>query len=154
LTLDVDEQDEARIAERQKLVDEQVAAYEKEMNSYGLSFERSREIITRGLDLFPLPYDDPTTNETLLRIRADPELMRKELEGGLDPEGCKEWVEAVDWIEQVCVCVCACVCVRVVVCTRSNTCLIHTHTHTHTRTRTHTHISGWMSAWTRRARQR
>ena len=47
MTLDVDEQDEARIAERQKLVDEHVAAYEKEMNSYGLSFERSREIITR-----------------------------------------------------------------------------------------------------------
>mgnify|MGYP006892569546 CR=1 FL=1 len=33
--------------ERQKLVDEHVAAYEKEMNAYGLSFERSREIITK-----------------------------------------------------------------------------------------------------------
>lgn len=91
--------EEEELIARQNLVDEHVAAKEKELNAYGLSLERSREIALKGFDLFPLPYSEPETNETLLRIRADPELMKKELSGGLDPEGCPEWVEAMEWLD-------------------------------------------------------
>jgi len=93
---------------------------EKELNKYGLSLERSRQIIMKGLDLFPLPHADPTTNETLLKIRADPVLMAKELSGGLVYEQSKEWVEAgLAVFVYVCVCVCAGACVCVYMCVLS-----------------------------------
>jgi hypothetical protein len=129
---DAVEREKQELTERQRLVDERIAERETELNAYGLSLERSREIILKGFDLFPLPHSEPCTNETLLRIRADPKLMQQELSGGLDPEGCAEWVEAMDWLDawverrmdltaeealrQVCLCLSACVCVCVVVC--------------------------------------
>jgi len=94
------EQDKLDVIEHQALVDEHLAAGEKELNKYGLSLERSRQIILKGFDLFPLPFSDPTTNQTLLKIRADPELMKKELSGGLVYEDSKEWLEAVDWLDE------------------------------------------------------
>ena len=91
-------QEEEELKEHQALVDELVKAHETKLNRDGLSMERSREIIMKGLDLFPLPHSEPTTNTTLLAIRNDPVRMQQELAGGLAPENNEQWRADLEWL--------------------------------------------------------
>ena len=91
-------QEEEELKEHQALVDELIKAHETKLNRDGLSMERSREIIMKGLDLFPLPHSEPTTNTTLLAIRNDPVRMQQELAGGLAPENNDQWRADLEWL--------------------------------------------------------